>query len=60
MLKIEDINVYYGNIQALKGISLSINEGEIVTLDRGKRSGEKHDAENHFRTVKTKTGENHV
>ncbi|WP_458354800.1 ABC transporter ATP-binding protein [Peribacillus frigoritolerans] len=32
MLKIEDINVYYGNIQALKGISLSINEGEIVTL----------------------------
>ncbi|MFI8493275.1 ABC transporter ATP-binding protein [Peribacillus butanolivorans] len=32
MLKIEDINVYYGNIQALKGISLTINEGEIVTL----------------------------
>ncbi len=32
MLKVEDINVYYGNIQALKGISLSINEGEIVTL----------------------------
>lgn len=32
MLKIEGINVYYGNIQALKGISLSINEGEIVTL----------------------------
>ncbi|MFU2013740.1 ABC transporter ATP-binding protein [Peribacillus butanolivorans] len=32
MLKIEDINVYYGNIQALKGVSLSINEGEIVTL----------------------------
>ncbi|CAH0135095.1 High-affinity branched-chain amino acid transport ATP-binding protein LivF [Peribacillus sp. Bi96] len=32
MLNIEDINVYYGNIQALKGISLSINEGEIVTL----------------------------
>lgn len=28
MLKIEDINVYYGNIQALKGISLSINEGK--------------------------------
>ncbi|MGE7905328.1 ABC transporter ATP-binding protein [Peribacillus sp. NPDC094092] len=32
MLKIEDINVYYGNIQALKGVSLSINQGEIVTL----------------------------
>ncbi|WP_375089656.1 ABC transporter ATP-binding protein [Peribacillus sp. RS7] len=32
MLIIEDINVYYGNIQALKGVSMEINEGEIVTL----------------------------
>lgn len=32
MLKIEDINVYYGNIQALKGVSMDIYEGEIVTL----------------------------
>ncbi|NHM30187.1 ABC transporter ATP-binding protein [Neobacillus terrae] len=32
MLQINDINVYYGNIQALKGVSLEINEGEIVTL----------------------------
>lgn len=28
MLKIEDINVYYGNIQALKGVSMEINEGK--------------------------------
>ncbi|WP_028392036.1 ABC transporter ATP-binding protein [Bacillus cihuensis] len=32
MLKVEDLNVYYGNIHALKGVSLEINEGEIVTL----------------------------
>jgi len=32
MLKIKDINVYYGNIHALKGVSLDINQGEIVTL----------------------------
>ncbi len=32
MLKINDIDVYYGNIQALKGLSLEVNEGEIVTL----------------------------
>ncbi|MDF2856621.1 MAG: Branched-chain amino acid transporter ATP-binding protein, partial [Neobacillus sp.] len=32
MLKIEDIDVYYGIIHALKGVSLEINEGEIVTL----------------------------
>ena len=32
MLKIDDINVYYGAIHALKGISLEVDEGEIVTL----------------------------
>ena len=32
MLQIKDIDVYYGNIQALRGISLEVNEGEIVTL----------------------------
>ncbi|MEH7353420.1 ABC transporter ATP-binding protein [Neobacillus drentensis] len=32
MLKINNINVYYGNIHALKGVSLDINQGEIVTL----------------------------
>ncbi len=32
MLDIKDINVYYGAIHAIKGISLYVNEGEIVTL----------------------------
>ncbi|BDG45938.1 ABC transporter ATP-binding protein [Parageobacillus sp. KH3-4] len=32
MLKVENINVFYGNIQALKGVSLEVKEGEIVTL----------------------------
>ncbi|MBM3458083.1 MAG: ABC transporter ATP-binding protein [Armatimonadetes bacterium] len=32
MLVLEDINVYYGSIHALKGVSLTVNEGEIVTL----------------------------
>lgn len=32
MLKVNDINVFYGNIQALKGVSLEVQEGEIVTL----------------------------
>jgi len=32
MLKIDNINVYYGAIHALKGISVEVNEGEIVTL----------------------------
>ena len=32
MLKIDNLHVYYGAIHALKGISLSVHEGEIVTL----------------------------
>ncbi|OAT72257.1 ABC transporter ATP-binding protein [Parageobacillus thermoglucosidasius] len=32
MLKVENIDVFYGNIQALKGVSLEVKEGEIVTL----------------------------
>ena len=32
MLKVEDIHVYYGAIHAIKGISLEVHEGEIVTL----------------------------
>jgi branched-chain amino acid transport system ATP-binding protein len=32
MLKVNGINTYYGNIQALKGVSLEVEEGEIVTL----------------------------
>ncbi len=32
LLRIKGLNVYYGAIHALKGISLEVNEGEIVTL----------------------------
>ena len=32
MLKIEDINVFYGAIHAIKGVSLEVNQGEFVTL----------------------------
>lgn len=32
MLDIKNVKSYYGNIQALKGVSLTINQGEIITL----------------------------
>ena len=32
VLEVEDIHTFYGSIEALKGISLTVNEGEIVTL----------------------------
>src|SRR4051794_37763595 len=31
-LEVDDIKTYYGNIQALKGISIEVEEGECVTL----------------------------
>lgn len=32
LMELKNVSTYYGNIQALRGISLSVEEGEIVTL----------------------------
>lgn len=32
LLKVDNINVFYGNIHAVKDVSFEVNEGEIVTL----------------------------
>jgi branched-chain amino acid transport system ATP-binding protein len=32
LLEVDDIHTYYGNIEALKGVSLTVDEGEVVTL----------------------------
>jgi branched-chain amino acid transport system ATP-binding protein len=32
LLEVEDIHTYYGNIEALKGVSLTVEEGEVATL----------------------------
>ena len=32
MLKVTDLKVYYGVIQAIKGISFEVNEGEVIAL----------------------------
>lgn len=32
ILRVENLSVYYGNIRALKGISLKVEEGEVVSL----------------------------
>ena len=38
-LELDDVHVYYGNIEAVKGISLTVEEGEIVTLIGGNGAG---------------------
>src|ERR671933_1636910 len=32
LLEVDDVHTFYGNIEALKGVSLTVDEGEIVTL----------------------------
>ncbi len=32
MLELNDVETFYGNIKALQGISLTVSEGEIITL----------------------------
>jgi branched-chain amino acid transport system ATP-binding protein len=39
LLSVDDIHVYYGNIAAVKGISLKVYKGEIVTLIGGNGAG---------------------
>lgn len=39
MLEVIDIHTYYGHIHALKGVSLSVEQGEIVTLIGGNGAG---------------------
>jgi branched-chain amino acid transport system ATP-binding protein len=39
LLEVENIHVFYGNIEAVKGVSFSVEEGEIVTLIGGNGAG---------------------
>ena len=39
LLEIEDLRVHYGKVEALKGMSLSVDEGEIVSLIGGNGAG---------------------
>lgn len=39
LLEVHDIHTYYGNIHALRGISITVEEGEIVTLIGGNGAG---------------------
>ncbi|KYZ75740.1 ABC transporter ATP-binding protein [Anaerosporomusa subterranea] len=57
MLTIDNINVYYGAIHALKGISVSVAEGEIVTLIGANGAGKSTTLRTVSGLLKPKTGQ---
>jgi branched-chain amino acid transport system ATP-binding protein len=56
MLTIDNINVYYGGIHALKGISVDVKEGEIVTLIGANGAGKSTTLRTISGLLKPKTG----
>ena len=56
ILKVDDINVWYGSIHAIKGISFEVYEGEIVTLIGANGAGKSTTLNNISGLLHSKTG----
>jgi branched-chain amino acid transport system ATP-binding protein len=56
ILRVDDINVYYGSIHAVKGISFYVNEGEIVTLIGANGAGKSTTLNTVSGLLRSKTG----
>lgn len=56
MLKVENINVYYGEIHAIQGISFEVHQGEIVTLIGANGAGKSTTLKTVSGQLRTRTG----
>lgn len=56
MLKVNDINVYYGQIHSLKGVSLEVHQGEIVALIGANGAGKSTTLRTISGLLRSKTG----
>lgn len=57
ILTVKDINVYYGAIHAIKGISFDVNEGEIVTLIGANGAGKSTTLQTVSGLLRSRTGD---
>ena len=53
ILEVKELEVYYGVIQAIKGISFEVNEGEIIALIGANGAGKDHHPSDHHRPDST-------
>ena len=53
LLEVKDIRVKYGNIEALKGVSFEVYEGEIISLIGANGAGKKYNPSRDQRIIKT-------
>jgi branched-chain amino acid transport system ATP-binding protein len=60
MLEVQDISTFYGNIQALKGVSLQVEQGEIVTLIGSNGAGKTTTLHTISGLLKPRTGSIHL
>jgi branched-chain amino acid transport system ATP-binding protein len=60
MLEVENIHSYYGNIHALKGVSLTVEKGEIVTLIGANGAGKSTTLRTITGTLKPRVGYVHL
>ena len=56
MLEVNDINVYYSNIHAIKGVSFHVNEGEIISLIGANGAGKTTTLQTISGLLRSKTG----
>ena len=56
MLQAEDLNVYYGSIHAIQGVSFTVNKGEIVTLIGANGAGKSTTLNTVSGLLRSKTG----
>ncbi len=56
LLKVRDVETYYGNIRALAGVSIDVNDGEIVTLIGANGAGKSTLMMTIFGTPRARTG----
>lgn len=57
MLKVDNINVYYGQIHALKDVSIEVNQGEIVALIGANGAGKSTTLRTISGLLRSKTGD---